>query len=135
MARYSQKTLAQKIGIKPGYIVTFINAPEDYGHQLFPLPEGCSIFDTLTEPADCIQYFTKSKSALSKEFENLKKFLKQDGSLWISWPKKAAKKSTDLDENIIREIALTNGLVDVKVIAVDEIWSGLKLVYRLKDRT
>lgn len=149
MAGYSQKKLTEKLGIKSGQVLILLNAPEDYGHQLFPIPEGCSIYDSFTEPADCIQFFTKSKSQLQENFPNLKKHLKKDGSLWICWPKKSVKRNiiairqpTEqksqiepvLDENIIREIGLENGLVDIKVIAVDEIWSGLKFVYRTKDR-
>lgn len=134
MAGYSQKSLSNKLGIKSGQIISFINAPEEYGHQLFPIPDGCSIFDTLADPADFIQFFTKSKTELEKDFPELKKYLKSNGSLWISWPKKAAKVATDIDENVIREIGLANGLVDIKVIAIDETWSALKFVYRTKDR-
>jgi hypothetical protein len=81
--------------------------------------------------AGMIHYYTDSKSDLEKQFPALKKLLAADGTLWISWPK---GKTTDLNGNIVRDIGLKNGLVDVKVIAVDEIWSGLKFVYRLKDR-
>lgn len=154
MAGYLQKSLTQKLGIKEGHIISLLNAPDEYGLQLFPIPPGCSIYDKLIEPADFIQYFSKSKADLNKAFPDLKKYLKPAGSLWISWPKKSAKPSviarsettrscarrvqsrpkSDLNENIIREIGLANGLVDVKVIAVDEVWSGLKFVYRLSDR-
>jgi hypothetical protein len=130
----TNKSLSLKLGLKPGFVLSLLNAPEDYGHLLFPIPEGGSIYDELKEPADCIQYFTKSKTELKDIFPKLKTNLKKDGSLWISWPKKASKIPTDLDENIIREIGLDNGLVDIKVIAIDEVWSGLKFVYKVKDR-
>ena len=81
-----------------------------------------------------IHYYTDTKSDLEKQFPSLKKLLAPDATLWISWPKAASGKQTDLNENIVRDIGLKYGLVDVKVIAVDEIWSGLKFVYRLKDR-
>lgn len=135
-AGYSGKPLSQKLGIKATSTVTLVNAPEDYGHLLFPVPEGCSIYDTLTEVSDIIQFFATDKATLEKEFPNVKSKLKPNGFLWISWPKRTAKPPipSDLNENIIREIGLENGLVDVKVIAVDETWSGLKFVYRVKDR-
>ena len=134
MAGYSNKTLSQKLGIKQGDKVILLNHPENYGHLLFPFPDNTSVFDTLSINADFIQFFTKSRSELEDHFVNLKKSLKPDGMLWVSWPKKTSKISTDLNENVIREIALKNGLVDIKVVAVDDAWSGLKLVYRLKDR-
>ena len=154
MAGYSTKPLPQKLGIKAGFKVSFLNQPEDYGHLLFPFPDNCSIFDTLAEDSDFIQFFTENKKDLETVFPRLKKSLKKDGALWISWPKKSSKKSRrpelvsvshgmpkpvrhdtdDLNENIIREVGLKNGLVDVKVAAIDEKWSGLKFVYRLEDR-
>ncbi len=135
VAGYSQKTLTQKLGIKQGYIISLINSPEDYGHLLFPIPPDCSVFDDLIEPSDTIQYFASDKTNLEKDFRKLRGNLKKDGSLWISWPKKSSKVKTDLDENNVREIGLKEGLVDVKVIAVNEKWSGLKFVYRIQDRT
>lgn len=109
-----------------------INAPIGYDEQINEIK-----FDT--EPAgkltyDFIQYFVTSKDLLEHTFPILKKQLKANGALWVSWPKKSAKKETDLIENDVMKIGLENGLVDVKVIAIDETWSGLKFVYRLKDR-
>lgn len=126
--------LSLKLGFKPNQVITLINTPEDYGYTLHPIPDGCSIFDQFVETSDIIQFFTKSTKELTEEFDNLKSNIKKDGALWISWPKKSSKVSTDLDENKIREIGLRHGLVDVKVIAIDDIWSGLKFVYRTKDR-
>ena len=132
---YSDKTLTQKLGIKQGYIITLINSPEDYGHLLFPIPPDCSVLDHLIEQSDLIQYFITERDSLIIDFTKLKEKLKPNGSLWISWPKGRSKVKTDVNENVIREIALENGLVDVKVIAINETWSGLKLVYRLEDRS
>lgn len=134
-AGYSHKSLTEKLGIKPSSSVILLNHPEDYGHLLFPLPESCSVFDELQEQADLIQFFTKSKDELEKMFPKLKNYLKPTASLWISWPKGSSKVKTDLNESIVQKIGLENGLVDVKVIAVDETWSGLKFVFRLKDRS
>lgn len=140
MAGYSTKTLSQKLGIKEGYKIILLNQPENYGDILFPFPDNCSIFDTLSQDADFIQFFTENKKDLEIQFPHLKKSLKKDGSLWISWPKTLrqaqGKKQipADLNENSIRDIGLQNGLVDVKVVAIDEKWSGLKFIYRLKDR-
>jgi hypothetical protein len=85
-------------------------------------------------PLDFAMVFTKSKSALTKEFKRISKLLAPAGMFWVSWPKKSSGVATDLDENIVREIGLAAGLVDVKVCAVTEVWSGLKFVRRLKDR-
>lgn len=126
--------LSLKLGFKPNQVITLLNAPEDYGYALYPIPEGCSIFDQFTEPSDFIQFFTKSSEDLKNEFGTLKRNIKTDGALWISWPKKTSKMISDLDENIIREIGLQHGLVDVKVVAIDDVWSALKFVYRIKDR-
>jgi hypothetical protein len=125
----SGKTLTHKLGIKQGDIVSLINAPEDYGSLLFPIPPDCSIYDALIEPADFIQFFTNDKDGLKDIFPKLTSKLKPDGTLWISWPKKTSNVKSDLEENSIREIGLENGLVDVNVIEIDETWSGLKFVY------
>jgi hypothetical protein len=93
-----------------------------------------TVTGTLAGPLDFIQFFTTARVDLEAQFTILKQSLTPTGMLWVSWPKKASKLKTDLDENIIREIGLAHGLVDVKVCAVDEQWSGLKFIYRLKDR-
>lgn len=88
----------------------------------------------LRGPIDFIHFFTRAAAELESRFPQLKAALAFDGMLWVSWPKKASKVNSDLDENVVREVGLRNGLVDVKVAAVDEVWSGLKFVYRLEDR-
>jgi len=108
--------------------------PTNYFDLLGPLPEGVSVTTTMRGTLDLIHLFVIDKTAFEKEFVKATKLLATDGMIWISWPKKSARMSTNLDENIIREFGLKVGLVDVKVCAVDEIWSGLKFVIRLKDR-
>lgn len=133
-AGYSGKPLASKLGIKPGQRILILNAPAEYETTLGTLPDGVEVAQTLEGVFDLIQYFVTEQSAYDREFPRLRDVLTPAGMLWISWPKKAAKMVTDLDENSIRAIGLAHGLVDVKVIAVDERWSGLKFVRRLKDR-
>lgn len=133
-AGYSKKSLVEKLGIRPGHKIYFMNAPENYNDTLGKLPGDIVISKRLSEKIDFIQLFVKSRRVLQQKFPKCKKALAMGGMLWISWPKKASKMETDLKENAVREIGLKNGLVDVKVCAVDEVWSGLKFVYRLKDR-
>lgn len=134
MAGYSKTPLAQKLGIKSGQKIHISHAPRNYRETLGTLPEKIIIAKSLDGLCDFIQFFGSEKSALESEFPKLKKNLVSNGCLWISWPKGASKVKTDLNENIVREIGLKNGLVDVKVCAVDDTWSGLKFVFRLKDR-
>jgi hypothetical protein len=131
---YSGKPLASKMGIKPGQRIIILNAPDGYEATLGALPDGVEVVHDLAGQFDLIQYFTTERSAYERDFPILRDALLTAGMLWVSWPKKAAKMATDLDENVIRDIGLANGLVDVKVIAVDERWSGLKFVRRVKDR-
>jgi len=112
-----------------------MSEPATYWDWLAPLPEKVEVSERkLREEADFIHLFVKEKKIFEKEFLKHKKFLKKNGMLWVSWPKKSAKILTDLDENCIRNFGLSNGLVDVKVCAVDETWSGLKFMFRLRDR-
>jgi hypothetical protein len=134
MAGYSGTPLVTKLGIKPGMSVHLIGAPESYENTLGRLPDNIAQVKTLKAPLDFIQFFTTSRKALEAKFAALAKALAPAGMLWVSWPKKASKVETDVTEDVVRGIALKGGLVDVKVCAVDDIWSGLKLVRRLKDR-
>ena len=134
MAGYSKRSLVDKLGIKAGYKILLINPPANYDGMLGLLPENVRVFSETQGPIDFIQFFTAERSELEKRFSDLKNALALNGMLWISWPKGASKVKTDLNENVVREIALKNGLVDVKVCAIDDVWSGLKLVYRLRDR-
>ena len=122
------------MGIKPGQRIIILHAPDEYETTLGALPDGVEVVQDLVGQFDLIQYFTTERAAYERDFSILRDALLTAGMLWVSWPKKAAKMATDLDENVIRDIGLANGLVDVKVIAVDERWSGLKFVRRVKDR-
>jgi hypothetical protein len=134
MAGYSGTPLGKKLGIKEGSEIYVFNPPPEYFEWLSPLPKNINVKSQLSGELDFIHLFTMEFKVFKKQFLYSKKCLKKEGMLWISWPKKAAKMATDLDENIIRDFGLANGLVDVKVCAVDEVWSGLKFVFRLKDR-
>jgi hypothetical protein len=131
---YSGKPLADKLGIKPQMRIALLNTPGNYDGLLGALPPGVDIANELEDPCDLIHAFYVLRGALQEDFPRLKLALAEAGSLWISWPRKASKVETDLDENLIREIGLSHGLVDVKVAAVDPVWSALKFVRRLKDR-
>ncbi len=131
---YSRKSLTEKLGITEGFKIVILNPPKDYFNTLGNLPKDVLVTKTLKGPLDFIHFFTKKREELENKFPVLKKELAQNGMLWISWPKGSSKLKTDLNENVVREIGLKNGLVDVKVCVVDETWSGLKFVYRLKDR-
>ncbi|MBX2940734.1 MAG: DUF3052 domain-containing protein [Cyclobacteriaceae bacterium] len=134
-AGYSGTPLIRKLGIKPGFSIRVISEPATYWDWISPLPEEIKVINRAKkEGADFIHLFAKEKKKFEKEFLKFKIELKKDGMLWVSWPKKSSKVESDLDENIIRSYGLANGLVDVKVCAVDEVWSGLKFVYRLKSR-
>jgi hypothetical protein len=132
MPGYSGTPLPKKLGIKDGFRVCFVAAPSEVLSELKTAvaeaaPNGKA-------PIDFAMVFSKSKTELRKEFRRVSKLLAPSGMLWVSWPKKSSGVATDLDENIVRGIGLAAGLVDVKVCAVTDIWSGLKFVRRLKDR-
>ncbi len=131
---YSERPLIAKLGIKPHTNIAILNAPSKVEAALRQLPPGVSKKVSLRAPLDFIHFFTPQRQALQNKFAALKAALAKDGTLWVSWPKAASGVHTDLNENIVREIGLGNGLVDVKVCAIDEVWSGLKFVYRLADR-
>lgn len=134
MAGYSGTPLLKKLGIKPDYTIWIINAPQNYFSLLGDLPNNVDIKTESGQNYQFIHFFTKSKSELVTQLPLLKSSLAKNGMLWISWPKKSAKVPTDLDGNIVRQLGLEAGIVDIKVAAVDEIWSGLKFVYRKEDR-
>ncbi len=131
---YSQTPLAKKLGIKNGFKVRFINEPEGYFELFSDLPVDLIRVTNNQVKKDFIHYFTTSSSVLQKDIKHLKLEIEQNGILWISWPKKAANLATDLNVNTVRETGLQSGLVDIKVCAVNEIWSGLKFVIPVKDR-
>src|SRR5689334_13709474 len=134
MAGYSGTPLVQKIGIKPGHRVVLRNHPSSFIKDLGKLPDGVESSVRLSGKANVVVYFTDKRAALERDFVALSAVLVPDGMIWIGWPKKASGRATDLTEDVIRRIGLERGLVDVKVCAIDETWSGLKFVVRVKDR-
>src|SRR5260221_14044940 len=133
MAGYSGTPLVKKLGIKPGSNIAFISAPSGYANEL-DLPPDVTINSRLGKPLDFAQLFVTSEKELKEKFSASANRLHAAGMLWVSWPKKRSGVTTDLSENIVRDIGLAAGLVDIKICAVDEVWSGLKFVFRLQDR-
>jgi hypothetical protein len=133
---YSGKTLREKLGIKAGMRAHFVHAPEGYIDAV--VPGEVILMSALRSGLEFVQVFVESSGDLRKQLERILPKLQRDGMVWVSWPKKAAAKKlgieTDLTEDVVREVALPLGLVDVKVCAVDEVWSGLKLVIRKELR-
>lgn len=134
MPGYSATPLPKKLGIKPGLRVSLLDAPHEVREQLSAELAECEMIRDARTTPDFAIAFVKSKTDLTKEFERITKLLAPAGMFWVSWPKKSSGVATDLNENIVREIGLAAGLVDVKVCAVTEVWSGLKFVRRVKDR-
>src|SRR5215831_18047174 len=134
MAGYSGTPLAQKLGIKAGQKVVTIDAPAAYRKLLAPLPEKVSFAKTAVSGETFIHLFAFSRKTVEEEVKRLRQLLAGSGSLWVSWPKKSSGVTTDLTEAVIRDVALPLGFVDVKVCAVDDTWSGLKLMIRRENR-
>jgi hypothetical protein len=134
MAGYSNTPLAKKLGIKAGSRILLDHPPESLPNLLGPLPEGAQFLTDGLESVDLVVTFVKSQRDLRERFPIQAARIFPNGILWVSWPKKSSGVTTDLDENVVRDIGLAEGLVDVKVCAIDEIWSGLKFVIRLQDR-
>lgn len=129
---YSGTPLVQKLGIKPAARIHFVSPPSQLPQLLGPLPPGATA--TTRGKLDFALLFAENFGALAKSFVRLRDRLESNGMLWVSWPKKASGIATDLTEPVVREYGLNNGLVDVKVCAIDDTWSGLKFVRRLSDR-
>lgn len=135
MAGYSGTPLPQKLGIKPGHRVAAVDAPKDFRGALGKLPDDVTFTDKLGKsPSNVIVWFVTKQSILTRRFTSLAKHLDPSGGLWVAWPKKTSGVATDVNENTIRAVALAAGLVDNKVCAIDDTWSGLRCVIRLKDR-
>jgi hypothetical protein len=133
-AGYSGTPLVKKLGFSKGFSVRIVHAPDNYLHLLGELPENIRFSKEKKSTKQLIHYFTKKRNELERDIVLLRKEIFPTGMIWISWPKKAAKIDTDITEDTVRALALQNGLVDVKVCAVDETWSALKLVVPVKDR-
>lgn len=134
MAGYSGTPLAAKLGIKTGMVVRVINPPGNYAALVDPLPEGVVISSKAAKELDLVHVFATLRSELLESLMTYQKKIKQNGIIWVSWPKKASGIPSEITEHTVREVALPLGLVDIKVCAVDETWSGLKLVIRKQNR-
>jgi hypothetical protein len=132
---YSGTPLPKKLGIKPGHRVLLLSAPEPFEETtLGELAEGVQVAHRLAGKADVIVSFHTARADLAKRMPRLREAMRPAAGLWIAWPKRASKVDTDLTEDVVRDLALANTLVDNKVAAIDETWSGLRLVIRLRDR-
>ena len=135
MAGYSGTSLPQKLGIKPGMIVVAIDAPENYRKLLGQIPSGVNFAKRPVGNSRFVHLFVTRRSELANQLSILRRKIADDAVLWVSWPKRSSRVPTDVTEDVIRAIALPLGFVDVKVCAVDETWSGLKLMIRREQRT
>lgn len=134
MAGYSQTPLTRKLGIKENQRIALINAPQNFQEELGPLPAGAVVVARLQSSLDLILFFAGSQSELMKNFARLAARLVPNGMLWVAWPKKSSGIKTDLSFETVQRAGLEAGLVDTKICAVSEEWSGLRFVIRLKDR-
>jgi hypothetical protein len=133
-AGYSGTPLARKLGFKPGIRAAFLGAPEDFDATLGELPDGVAVARRLAGRRDLVVVFVTERAELARRLDALKAAIAPDGMVWVAWPKKASGVPTDVTEDVVREVALPTGLVDVKVCAIDATWSGLKLVIRKELR-
>ena len=134
MAGYSGTPLPQKLGIKPGTIAVVINAPDNYRKLLGQIPSGVNFATRPVGNTKFIHLFVKERRALQSQLQSLRHKIAEDAALWVSWPKKSSGVPTDVTEDVIRAVALPIGFVDIKVCAVDDTWSGLKLMIRRENR-
>ena len=134
MAGYSGTPLPQKLGVKPGMIVVAIDAPADYRKLLGQIPSGVNFGTRPVENTKFVHLFVKERRALANHLQSLRRKIAEDAAIWVSWPKKSSGVPTDITEDVIRAVALPLGFVDIKVCAVDETWSGLKLMIRRENR-
>lgn len=134
MAGYSGRSLVEKLGIKPRTRIAIVDPPRGFRATLGKLPDGVTVASRVSGSYPFIHFFTRSRAVLEGRLPALLRALDTDGALWISWPKQSSGVATDITENVVRAVALPTGLVDVKVAAVDDVWSGLKLVRRRKNR-
>jgi len=131
VAGYSGTPLVQKLGVKPGARVALVDAPKGFALEL---PSEAKLVDGKARELDVIVWFVTARAAFAKKLASVSARLQPAGGLWIAWPKKTSGVSTDMTENVVREVALPTGLVDNKVCAIDEVWSGLRLVVRVENR-
>ena len=134
VAGYSGTPLAKKLGIKAGATICLSRPPTHYGGLVAPLPDGVRLEQRVSEATDLIHIFVTRRKDLASGLKSTLKAMRPDAAVWVSWPKKSSGMATDITEDTIRDVALAMGLVDIKVCAVDEVWSGLKLVIRRSQR-
>lgn len=127
-AGYSNTPTAKKLGLKDGHRVCVLNVPKKYADLIGGLPKDLTLTDRLNQRADIVHVFVTKQADLTSRVQLMRKAIAPHGAIWVSWPKKASKVPTDVTEDTIRRLALASGLVDVKVCAIDDVWSGLKLV-------
>jgi hypothetical protein len=134
MAGYSGKALVDKLGVKPGARVALVGAPDGFESAIEPLPPGATVKRRLTTGTDVAVMFSTSRAELARKWVQATRAVGPEGAVWVAWPKKASGVPTDVTENVVRDVVLPTGWVDVKVCAIDETWSGLKCVLRLAHR-
>ena len=135
MAGTSGKPLSQKLGLKPGFRIFVAGAPADYRKIVGEWPEGAIIVSRASAPLDVVHVFAAEAKGLAAKLTRYREAVAPDGMIWVSWPKKASGVATDLSDVVVRDLALPLGLVDIKVCAIDEIWSGLKFVNAKEQRS
>jgi hypothetical protein len=128
MAGVSGKPLSQKLGLKPGFRIFVDGAPSDYRGIVGEWPDGAKLVAQLRPPLDMVHLFASQAKGLATKLSRCRDAIAPDGMIWVSWPKKSSGVATDLGDVVVRDIALPLGLVDIKVCAIDEVWSGLKFV-------
>jgi len=133
-AGYSGTPLVKKLGVKPGMKVAYLDAPEGFDATIGELPEGVAVARRLGGSKDVVIVFVTARRDLERRLDALRAAIAPDGMVWVAWPKKASKVPTDVTEDVVREVVLPTGLVDVKVCAIDAVWSGLKVVIRKELR-
>lgn len=133
-AGYSGTPLPKKLGIKEGSVLAVVDDPGHFLDLVSPLPDAVTVRNSARGTADTVVFFTKRRSSLEKRIETLARMIFPDGGLWVCWPKRASKVPTDMTEDVVREVVLPRGLVDVKVAAIDDVWSGLRVVHRVENR-
>jgi hypothetical protein len=126
--------LVKKLGFKPGFTVAYVDAPDDFASMLGELPEDVTVRRQLRGPLDLVVCFITARRDLERRLPKLRAALQPAGMLWIAWPKRASGVPTDMTENVVRDVALPTGLVDTKVAAISDVWSGLRLVIRKELR-
>lgn len=134
MVGYSGTPLVTKLGLKPGHVIGVLNPPEHLDALLGPLPEGTTIVAGVRSHRDVVLAFFRRRTELEQKRNAMIKAIEPNGAIWVAWPKKTSKQSTDITEDVVREVVLPAGLVDVKVCAIDDVWSGLRLVVRRENR-